>query len=210
VSDAAGVAIAFNESPSEPGVYVSATTMPLQINQSLTLQITWGGDLYTARENVQRAVPVDSLAFTEGGGLPGLSAGLRAAIWFIDPEEIVNYYLWEQYVDGVRQVSPDSGRFSRAVRSDDIIDGALIREFKPYNGVVVRRGQVVRIRQLSISQQAYRFYESLSEQTQANGSPFGVPVSSIRGNVANTTRPSKPALGYFIAAEYFDIERTVP
>jgi hypothetical protein len=122
----------------------------------------------------------------------------------------VNHYLWEQYVDGVRQITPDSGAFTRAVLSDEIVDGALIREFKPYAGVVVRPGQVVRIRQLSISPQAYRFYESLSEQTRNNGSPFGVPVSSIRGNVANVTRPERLALGYFIAAEYFDVERTVP
>lgn len=210
VIDAAGVTVNFVESPTEPGVYISTSVLNLFVNQSVTLQINWDGDQYVAREVMQRAVPIDSLDFSEGGGLPGLSAGLRAGIWFIDPEAVANYYLWEQYVDGVRQVTPDTADFTRAVRSDDIIDGALIRDFKPYRGVVVRSGQVVRIRQLSISQQAYRFYETLSEQTRANGSPFGVPVSSIRGNVANVTRPERLALGYFIASEYVERERTVP
>jgi hypothetical protein len=210
VVDAAGVSVSFAESGTEPGVYIATAPMNLPVNQSLTLLITWNGDQYQSRETMQRAVPIDSLGFTEGGGRPGLGAGLRAAIWFIDPETVTNFYLWEQLVDGVRQVTPDSGAFTRAVRSDEIIDGALIREFKPYSGVVVRPGQVVRVRQLSISAQTYRFYESLSEQTRNNGSPFGVPVSSIRGNVANVTRPGRLALGYFIASEYFDIERTVP
>jgi hypothetical protein len=210
VVDAAGVSVSFAESGTEPGVYIATAPMNLPVNQSLTLLITWNGDQYQSRETMQRAVPIDSLGFTEGGGRPGLGAGLRAAIWFIDPETVTNFYLWEQFVDGVRQVTPDSGAFTRAVRSDEISDGALIREFKPYSGVVVRPGQVVRVRQLSISAQTYRFYESLSEQTRNNGSPFGVPVSSIRGNVANVTRPGRLALGYFIASEYFDIERTVP
>lgn len=210
VLDAAGVTTSFAESLSEPGIHVATTAMNLPVNQSVTLQITWNGDQYVSREIMQRAVPIDSLGFSDGGGRPGQASGLRASIWFIDPEAIANYYLWEQYVNGVRQISPDSGSFSRAVRSDEIIDGALIRDFKPYDGVVVRPGQVVRIRQLSISQQAFRFYETLSTQSRASGSPFGVPVSSIRGNVANVTRPDRLALGYFIASEYFDVERTVP
>ena len=51
---------------------------------------------------------------------------------------------------------------------------------------------------------------ALSAQVGNNGSPFGVPVSSVRGNVANTTNPSKRAVGYFIAGEYTELERRVP
>ncbi len=210
VLDAAGSATPFVESPSEPGVYVATAQMLLAVGQTFTLQITWDGDEYVSRETMLRAVPIDSVYFTEGGGLPGLSAGLRGTISFTDPGERQNYYLWDQWVDGVRQLSPDSGSFSRAVLPDDIINGNSVRDFQPYRGVVVRSGQVVRIRQSSISDQAYRFYESLSEQTDNSGSPFGVPASSIRGNVANLTRPTRLALGYFIATEYSELQRQVP
>jgi hypothetical protein len=43
-----------------------------------------------------------------------------------------------------------------------------------------------------------------------NGSPFGVPISGVRGNVANVTTPSRRAVGYFIAGEYTELERRVP
>ncbi|MES3036224.1 MAG: DUF4249 domain-containing protein [Gemmatimonadota bacterium] len=210
VLDAAGSATVFAESPSEPGVYVATTLMLLPVGQTFTLQITWDGDEYLSRETMLRAVPIDSVYFTEGGGLPGIADGLRGTISFTDPGDRQNYYLWDQWVDGVRQLSPDSGSFSRAVLPDDIINGNMVRDFQPYRGVVVRTGQVVRIRQSSISDQAYRFYEALSEQTNNNGSPFGVPASSIRGNVANLTRPARLALGYFIATEYSEQLRQVP
>lgn len=210
VLDAAGAATPFAESPSEPGVYVATAQLLLPVGQNVTLLITWDGDEYVARETMLRAVPIDSVYFIEGGGLPGLSAGLRGTISFTDPADRLNFYLWDQWVDGVRQLSPDSGSFARAVLPDDIINGKSVRDFQPYRGVVVRAGQVVRIRQSSISDQAYRFYELLSEQTNNNGSPFGVPASSVRGNVANITRPARLALGYFIASEYSELQRQVP
>jgi Domain of unknown function (DUF4249) len=210
VLDAAGTATPFVELALEPGVYVSAGPMALPVEQNLTLQITWDGDQYVARERMLPGVPIDSLFFVQGGGFPGQAAGPRATIEFVDPGDRTNFYLWEQFVNGVRQLSPDSGSFSRAVLPDDIINGSLVREFSPYRGIVVRSGQVVRIRQYAISDQAYRFYDALSEQTANNGSPFGVPASSIRGNVANVTRPARLALGYFIASEYSEAERTVP
>lgn len=210
VLDAAGVATPFAESASEPGVYLATAQMLLPVGQNLTLQISWDGDEYVSRETMLAAVPIDSVYFTECAGLPCSAPGLRGTITFTDPGERQNFYLWDQWVDGVRQLSPDSGSFSRAVLPDDIINGKAVRDFRPYPGVVVRTGQVVRIRQSSISDQAYRFYASLSAQTDNNGSPFGVPASSIRGNVANLTRPSRLALGYFIATEYSERQRQVP
>jgi len=210
VLNAAGTATSFVESSTDPGLYLAATLMPLTIGQSLTLQITWQGDVYSARETMLRAVPIDTLLFTDGPSIPGLPVGLRGSISFQDPADVANFYLWEQWVDGVRQVSRDSGSFSRAVLPDDILNGSMILEFSPYRGVVVRPGQRVRIRQYSISQQAFRFYDALSKQTDNTGSPFGVPSSSVRGNVANITRPSRLALGYFIASEYAEVERVVP
>jgi len=210
VLNAAGTATSFIESPTEPGLYLAAAPMQLPVGQTLTLQITWQGDQFIARETMLRAVPIDTLVFTDGPSIPGLPSGLRGSITFRDPEEVANFYLWEQWADGVRQVSPDSGAFSRAVLNDDIVNGATIFDFSPYRGVIVRSGQVVRIRQYSISAQAFRFYDALSNQTNNNGSPFGVPASSIRGNVANVTRPGRLALGYFIASEYAEVEGTVP
>ena len=209
VVDANGTTFAFTESTTEPGSY-TFRNMRLVTGRRYTLQVTWDGDTYTATETMLPAVPLDSIYFRIGEGPPGRPVGLSAAILTRDPDIERNFYLWDQWVDGRRQVSPDSTTFTRAVLSDDIINGAIIKDYTPYGGIIVEPGQLVRMRQLAISEQAYRFYNSLSQQTSNNGSPFGVPAGSVRGNVANTTRPARLALGYFIAGEYSERELRVP
>jgi Domain of unknown function (DUF4249) len=209
VVDANGATTTFAEQPGEPGVFI-ARAMRIALGRRYTLQVTWEGEAYTATETMLPAVPLDSLYFESGNSLPGRPSGLAASVRLRDPEGIRNFYLWDQWVDGRRLVSPDSNRFSRAVLSDDFIDGALISDFAPYGGIIVTPGQIVRMRQLSISEATYRFYSALSTQTANNGSPFGVPSGSVRGNVANTTRPSRLALGYFLLGEYSEREVRVP
>ncbi len=84
---------------------------------------------------------------------------------------------------------------------DAFFNGALERGYQPYSGVVLHSGQTVRIRHMSLSDQAYRFYLTLNTVILSDGSPFSLPPSSLRGNVGNLTRPLEPALGYFLAAE---------
>ena len=42
---------------------------------------------------------------------------------------------------------------------------------------------------------------ALNDQTTNDGSPFATAPASVRGNVANRTRPAHHALGYFAASE---------
>src|SRR6185503_6050651 len=106
--------------------------------------------------------------------------------------------------------TPDSTFKIRVVASDDVIDGQEITGFQPYGGIVVEPGQVVVVRQIALSEQSYRFYFALSDQTSNDGSPFSVSPASVRGNVANATRPSHFPLGYFIASEVSEVRATVP
>ncbi len=61
-----------------------------------------------------------------------------------------------------------------------------------------------------VPQYLYRFYLTLNNVTLADGSPFSLPPASLRGNVANLTRPEEPALGYFLAAEVDERTARVP
>ncbi|HYW32262.1 MAG TPA: DUF4249 domain-containing protein, partial [Gemmatimonas sp.] len=206
VSDG-GTTTPFAERADSAGVY-GAIGMRLERGSRLTLRITWQGDEYESSETVRPAVAMDSLFF-----LPdtrsSTPAGLRATLAARDPAGTRNFYLWEQWVDGRRIIQPDSETFARVVASDELFDGGRVRSFQPY-AVTVDSGQLVRMRQLSISEQAYRFYQMLSEQTTNSGSPFGVPAGNVRGNIANLTRPERLGLGYFIVAEYSELERRVP
>ncbi|MBK8060760.1 MAG: hypothetical protein IPK33_23560 [Gemmatimonadetes bacterium] len=83
-------------------------------------------------------------------------------------------------------------------------------EFQPYGGISVAPGQVVTVRQIALSDAGYRYYVALTDQVVNDGSPFAVATASVRGNVANRTRPARRALGYFMAGEVSEATRTVP
>lgn len=209
VVDDSGGKTLFAESTAEPGVY-RASAMRLDVGRSYTLEIAWSGDQYRATERMQAGVEMDSLFFRPRFGQLNPGPTLRATIAAKDPGTPKNFYLWDQWIDGRRLVSPDSEVNSRVIASDELFNGSPVRNFQPYDGWSVSAGQLIRVRQFSISEQAYRFYLTLSQQVDNDGSPFGVPASSVRGNVANVSRPSRVALGYFIAGEYTELERRVP
>jgi len=209
VSDGSGTTVRFSESASEAGVY-ETNALTVQLGATYSLQIEFGGDRYIASETALSVAKIDSLYFTNGSGVVGSAPGLRATIDVVDPRGIKNFYLWDQFVDGRRLVFADTSFPSRAAASDELLDGRRIRAYQPYEGVVVKSGQQVLVRQIALSESMYRYYLALSEQAGNDGSPFGVPAASVRGNVENITNPSRRPLGYFMAAEVAEAARRVP
>lgn len=209
VVDAANNVTAFAESTTEPGVFVSAAFQPT-IGSKYTLRITWQGDRYEATEQMLPVARIDSLWFARRMEDIGPDSGLRATIRFRDPAGARNFYVWDQYVNGQRLVTPDTSGYYRVAASDELIDGVRIRATQPYGGIVVPSGADVLVRQIAISEQGYRYYEAMSEQTSNDGSPFGVPPSNLRGNIANVTHPENRALGYFMAGEVAEARKRVP
>ncbi len=139
VADDSGRVVTFAESATEPGVYLS-TFFVITVGRTYTLRITHDGDEYASTETALGGVPIDSVYFRERTVAVGPVDGLRATIALRDPVGVKNFYLWDQFVDGRRLVSPDSESYSRVVASDDFRDGTRIRDFQPYAGIVVRPG----------------------------------------------------------------------
>ncbi|MDZ7630807.1 MAG: DUF4249 domain-containing protein [Gemmatimonadaceae bacterium] len=208
VEDDSGRVVTFTASDSAPGTYETAFLV-INPGRRYTLRITYGGEEFEATETATTGVEIDSLYFASRNGNAGPALGLRATIALRDPAGTKNFYLWDQFIDGRRVISPDSDRFTRVVASDDFRDGETIPGFQPYQGIVVPFDALVRVRQIAISEQAYRFYSTLSEQSRNDGSPFGVPAASLRGNIANRTTPANVGLGYFIVAEVTEAQRRV-
>ena len=71
-------------------------------------------------------------------------------------------------------------------------------------------GHQIRIREIAVSTQTYRFCNTLSTQSTNDGSPFSVQPTSMRGNVSNVTNLGRPALGYFIGGEVVEARLCVP
>lgn len=208
VVDDSGHSVPFAEQPTVPGTYVTEA-LTAEIGRRYTLVIDFEGERYQATDTLRAVAPIDSLYF-ERRHPPDSNPGLRATIDLTDPAEPGNYYLWDEFIDGVRVLSPDSTAAKRAVASDQFQNGTRAKELQPYDGIPVLPGQVVTIRQMALSAQAYRFYSDLSNQASMVGSPIGVALANVRGNVANLTHRDHFALGYFIATEVAERTARVP
>ena len=214
VTDSRGVTTLFREQASAPGVYITDSLVPV-LNRRYTLRVRWNNETYEGSDSLLPVAPIDSFYFGERTGLfapPDVARepGPRATIDFRDPSGVENYYVWDQFVDGKRLVDADTSVRFRPMERDAFFNGALVRGYQPYSGVVLRSGQTVRLRHMSLSEQGYRFYLTLNNVTLADGSPFSTPPAGVRGNVANLDRPGEPALGYFLAAEVDERTARVP
>ena len=87
-----------------------------------------------------------------------------------------------------------------SVFSDTYSNGGLIASRKvgqiPY---YTQNSALVEIRQSSLTVDAYRYFNSVQEQTQNTGGLADGPPTALVGNVFNTANPQEKLVGYFTA-----------
>ncbi len=210
VNDGAGQVVSFPELATRPGVYAVDGFQPV-VGRRYTLTIDYLGDRYQASHDLLPVAPIDSLYFVfEEEGIPQGDSGFRAVIDYTDPAGRDDYYLWELRVDDVPRIAVDPGNRFRIISEDRFYDGGRVIGYQPYDEEVVDPGQRVSVRQVALSESAFRYYFALFEQTTGGGGPFSAPPASVRGNVANLTDPSRVALGFFSAAQVAERVAVVP
>ena len=129
VTDGSGGVFPFVEAA--PGHYVTEHLQP-RLGETYTLSIQYGGDAYRASALLREVAPIDSLYFVfEEKTLLIDEAGFRAAIDFVDPVGVPNFYLWEQFVEGVNEIPPDPGNAFNLVSRDELYDGQDVIGFQP-------------------------------------------------------------------------------
>lgn len=87
--------------------------------------------------------------------------------------------------------------------SDDNFNGLstkLVAGFISDNGRRFVNTYRIDLRQLNVSQEAYRFLRLVKQQSEISGSVFDPPPANIRGNIISLDDPEEVVLGYFIAA----------
>ncbi len=209
VSDELGNTTTFAESEAEPGRYVT-NELQAEIGRTYTLTIQFAGDTYEARATLLAVAAIDSIyqRFVENHR-PGDEGedGLRVFIDYTDIAGVENYYLWEQFVDGVSQMeaTADDNQF-HLISKDQFYDGQKIVAGNPYERSVVEPGQEVLLRQISLSAFAYDYYFLLFDQAGGGRVIFDTPSAPIKGNIENVTDPERYPLGYFGASEVSQAE----
>lgn len=192
-----------------PGAYVT-DSLVIETGRRYTLRIRHAGDDYESVTTALATPPIDSLTFVAPRQNEGPQSGLRAAITFRDPAGVANWYLADQFVNGVRLLMPDTTFAERATFSDEFRDGRRLAGIRPYAARPVRSGDTVVVRLVSLPQEVFRWFDVVNLAIDADGSPFAAPPASARGNVRNVTRPAAVALGYFYATEVTEVGRRVP
>ena len=109
------------------------------------------------------------------------------------PEPTLYYTCWKTYV------VPEIFTFN----TGKLADPALNRF--PLHFVDTERKMLsirysLQLRQYSISQEAYLFWDSIRDQISQQGSLYTQQPYQIRGNVVNENDDSEPVLGYFVVA----------
>jgi len=200
VSDDRGGVFPFAETA--PGIYTTADLVA-EIGAAYTLTVDWDGDTYRASATALAVPPIDRLYFLfEEETVVTEVEGYRATIDYVDPASRANFYLWEQIVDGRIELLPDPGNAFSLISEDEFYDGQAVIAYQPNDHVALDVGQLVEIRQVALSREAYDYYSALFEQNAlGSGDPFSIPPANVRGNVRNLTSPGRFAPGFFEAAE---------
>jgi hypothetical protein len=192
-----------------PGRYAT-DSLEITTGREYALRIEWNGERFEGRERALAVPRVDSLYFVERRSDVGPATGVRAAITFRDPAGVANWYIVDQFVNGVRLVMPDTTFIERATFSDAFRDGRRFIGYRPYEARAVQPGDTVVVRFMSIPELVSRWFDVVNAQTLGDGSPFATPPASARGNVRNLTRPDTPPFGYFYVTEVSEVGRRVP
>ena len=167
----------------------------------------------------------DSLDFRSGVDVYG--------VWQ-DPPDQSNYYIWrnsgvyvietfpENYtIPGppprvpapkdcckICWVSEINADFGISIFKDNNTNGMLNNQFLAFiedNGKRFYHRYKISIDHLSISREAYQFFNLLKSQKSINGDIFDPPPATIRGNILNLDDPESNAVGYFHASDGYQI-----
>ncbi len=201
VNDGDGNTFNLIEDTQMPGSYtltLNNYTVVNALNKFFTLSINAEGETYTAISQVRRVPVMDSLGqtFTPRG------LGVDTAGFFLEPygkdiPGIGDSYRFKVYKNG----SLFNGPENIVTQSDEaipILDGI---PFIPpirfgLNPVLYQPGDSVTVEILSITRDAFDFFNELEIQVN-NGGLFSQPVANIRTNIKNVNPKGKAAIGYF-------------
>jgi len=209
------------------GLY-SGSNLALDVQKTYRLHIeTSNGNSYISDYvPVISSSPIDSIGWTlgrQGSGEPALNIYVNTHgspgqspyfLWhFEETWEYTAAYLSPlRYVDGKVISIFDSTYYcwnnrsstsiliaSTAQLSQNIINHFAITSI-PDNSIKLYRGYSILVKQLSLTKEAFEYWQQLKATTENLGTIFGPLPSQFSGNIHSATNPSEQVFGYFSAS----------
>ncbi|PJJ53193.1 uncharacterized protein DUF4249 [Hymenobacter chitinivorans DSM 11115] len=216
IEDAAGNRTPLKETV--PGTYVSADQQLVPgRNYRLTIKTGAGRQYVSAFTAAKVTPPIDAITWKAS------DAGVQLYVNTHDPAGATGYYRWIydetwfflsaynselEYVDGeirprkdniyecwgtenpeIIQVGTTTG-----LTQDAVTDFPLTRV--PRNSIKLRFRYSLRARQYALSQEEYKYWETLKKNTETLGTPFDPLPSQVQGNVHCLQDATEPVLGF--------------
>ncbi|OJJ19141.1 hypothetical protein BKI52_20210 [marine bacterium AO1-C] len=210
VTDNLGNTYNFAESTANPGNYTS--NFQGAVDVTYTLNVQYQGQEYQATTTLSRVPPIDSLVFTkaeEADGGPGsVSTGYQAEFFATDIPGVGDFYRIKTYQNGVLMNKPSDLTSFQDLNVDGLPFILPVRlSINPTNedNDGFKQGDMVKVELLSISEEAFLFFDQLETQTN-NGGLFADPIANVPTNISNVNPSGPKAVGFFYASGVSTIE----
>lgn len=209
LTDDKGNSVRFRQNIYEPALYQTDTKYTCETGLSYSLRIEMpDGKVYVTRPQLLRAVsPITNITADK------IDHFVRFYIDTKDPGNSTDYYRWKSYTVSLKTTrggGPNTCSFScwtynrddgANIFADTYINGKEIKkrlvQFSPIDEQAPLSRHYVEVKQMSISQEAYLFWQQYEEQRTRTGSIFDPLPSTIIGNVVNEANDKDFALGFF-------------
>ena len=199
-ADNNGFEYIFNEQ--NEGLYTISNFVPI-LNQSYTLEISYNGETYIARETLTPVENISNINQSTDNGFIDDVIGLSVS--FIDPAGIDNYYMlkFQRQGDLLPTLFDIDDEFTdgneMTVTYEEITDEETGQK-------ELLSGDIVNIELYGISVNYYNYIGILISQNETGGGPFSSIPAPLKGNCINLINPDQFAYGYFRLSE---VDKTI-
>ena len=197
---------------------------------TLIIETSEGTEYQSTPQLLTSVSPLDSVYFEhkEIDNVDGTTTpGIDIIVQFEDDAAVTNYYKWESVGTHSLETRPDlyippgpGGEIEpkdccAVCYKSEVIEAINISSDRLYNGnktektiaFIIDDGirfsekYVIEISQISISRDAFLYYDLLINQLSISGDIFDPPPATIRGNMINITNPNEEVVGFFRASD---------
>jgi hypothetical protein len=212
MTDDKGNSTRFRQNIFEPALYQTDANFRCKIGDSYSLRIELpDGSVYITKPQLMKEVaPIADIYADKTKNF------VRFYVNTNDPENTTDFYRWKSYsislktttgsgTGGEGTCAASCWTFNREdaanIFSDKYINGKEIKKrlvlYSPIDMTAPLSQHYVEVKQMSISQEAYLFWQQYEEQKTRTGSIFDPLPSTIIGNIVNEKNDKDFALGFF-------------
>lgn len=171
-----------------------------KVGRTYTMEVKSGNESTTATAILPRdGHRIDSIYFNEIPFLPAnFTDRIVTNMWLQEPLGPGDNYLFRFEKNDTLQTRPEN----IDIRDDQFVDGVQLKDISV--GVLLKKGDRVRVEIHSITRECYDYYFQIINNTVRQGGIFNPPPAPLKTNWSNG------ALGYFRVSSVVSIKGIVP